>query len=127
MESLGLRALNGDPRQAQLTDDLFQERGATQQGLDQGNSQVGPGDRQDKTGKAGSRSDVTDRCTFRDDPGQADTVQEVPLPQARSFARTDQTAYDAIGCQQLGVPLRQDQALVRKRPPRRFRRGGRFT
>ena len=78
-------------------------------------------------GKPGTRADVADGDACGDDLAQARAVQQMSLPQPGRLARSDQPPYDALSRQQGGVALRQPQPILRKRPPRRCRRGGRFT
>ena len=63
---------------------------------------------------------------LRDRVGQERAVDQVPLPEPRDLAGTDQAADHPVVGQQGGVPLRQRQRESRT-PPRRRRRRGCFT
>ena len=49
------------------------------------------------------------RAASRHQLGQHGAVEQVPLPEPRHLARADQPAHDAVGRQQVGVPLGQRQ------------------
>ena len=70
----------------------------------------------------------TTRRPARDRLAQHRAVQQVPVPQPGRLAGTDQAPHDAVGGQQVGVPLGQGQPVRREHPPRHAAGdGGCFT
>ena len=93
------------------------KRRTPQQRLDQGDPQVGPGDRQHQPGQARRPS----RCRTPSAPAgsasrQHRAVQQVPVPQPRHLAGADQATHDAVGRQQRGVPLGQREPVETRTP-----------
>jgi hypothetical protein len=94
---------DGDVVEAELVDDLVEERRTPEQRLDERHVEVRPGDRDDESGQAGARPDVADAGTLGDRLGQDGGVEDVPVPQPGSLAGADQSAHHALGRQELGV------------------------
>ena len=113
--------------QPQLFDDLDEERGATQQGLDQRHLDVGPGQRQHQAGQAGAGADVAHTDTLRHPLREHGAVQHVPVPEPGNLAWPDEAALDTGVGEQRGVPLDQRQPVGREHPPGHLGHGGCFT
>ena len=108
---------------------LGEERGASQQGLDQADLEVRSRERQHQPGEAGAASDVTDGRRVGDGLPEDRAVQQVSIPQPGSLPGTDQAPDDPVVREQVGEPLGARQR-VRENPPGRGRcrrRGGCFT
>ncbi len=98
-------------------DDLVQEARTPQQRLDQRHRQVRPGDRQRQARAAPRPSPTsTTRGPVGDHLAEDRAVQQVPVPQARRLARSDQPAQHPVGRQQVGVPLGHRQPVGRRTP-----------
>ncbi len=87
---LGAPTDDGDVLQVQLFADFAQVRGTLQQRLDESDAQVGAGDRQGDAGEAGAGSDVDDVDAFIHGLADDGAVEDVAIPEARDFARTDE-------------------------------------
>ena len=118
------RATDLTARQPELRHRLLQEGGTPQQRFDQGHLQVRARDGQHYPGQPGTGPEVADRGVLGHDLREHGAVHEVPLPQPRHLARTDQAAHHAVAGQHRGVPLGQREALGTEHPPRRRGRGG---
>ena len=98
--------------ETEVGDDLLQEGGPPQQRLDQGDPEVGAGDRQHQPREPGARPEVAHRGAARDRLAQHRAVEQVPLPEPGRLAGADQAADHAVA----GEPRRRTARPARSRP-----------
>ncbi len=101
----------------------LQEDGTPSQRLDQHHTDGRASDRQDDTRQTSTRSDIYHIIVLTDQRCHRDAVQDVPIPDARRLAWTDQAAYDAFGGKQFGVRL----GAIQTCPEQPLRHGAQFV
>ncbi|OHV27269.1 hypothetical protein BBK14_05235 [Parafrankia soli] len=113
-------------RQTELGHGFREETAAPFHRLEQGHPQVGAGERERNSGKAGAAADVDDLegglvragggGTGGDGLGQDRAVEKVALPEPAGLPRTDQPSLDSCRRKHLDIPHRETETITEDGP-----------